>query len=124
SRKNISVIPLQEEQPVTLEAGISVTPIQVPHRDEYSETVGYKIAGPHKKVLFIPDIDKWQKWNHDLIKELASVDYAFVDGTFYSGAEINYRDISQIPHPFIVETMQKLAKLGKQEKTKIYFIHL
>ena len=32
----------------------SVTPIQVPHRDEYSETAGYIIKGKNKKALFIP----------------------------------------------------------------------
>lgn len=124
SRKNISVIPIKNNQTISLGKNISVIPIQVPHRDEYSETVGFKIIGPHKKALFIPDIDKWEKWDHDIIKELAEVDFLLVDGTFYSGAEMNYRDISQIPHPMITETMKKFENLPSTEKNKVYFIHL
>jgi pyrroloquinoline quinone biosynthesis protein B len=99
-----------------------VTPFLVPHRDEYSETVGYMIAGPNKKALFIPDIDKWEKWDRSIATELSKVDYAFLDATFYDGEELN-RDMSEIPHPFIVETMQLLKELPSSEKNKIHFIH-
>jgi pyrroloquinoline quinone biosynthesis protein B len=86
--------------------------------------VGYKIIGPAKSALFIPDIDKWSKWESNIIEEIASVDFAFIDGTFYDAEEINNRDISEIPHPFIIETMELLKNLKKQEKNKVYFIHL
>ncbi len=96
----------------------------VPHRDEYSETVGYKIHGPSKSALFIPDIDKWDKWDFNIIEEIKKVDYAFLDATFYDAEEINNRDISEIPHPFVVESMEKFKNLPSAEKAKIYFIHL
>ena len=54
---------------------IDVTPIKVPHRDEYSETAGYIIAGKNKKALFIPDIDKWEKWDKKLIDLVKDFDY-------------------------------------------------
>ena len=38
---------------------LTVTPLVVPHRDEFSETVGFLIEGQSKRALYIPDIDKW-----------------------------------------------------------------
>ena len=124
SLKNIDIKVLSDrkEQPIT--SNFKVVPFRVPHRDEYSETVGYKIIGPKKSALFIPDIDKWEKWEDDIIKELDSVDFAFLDATFYDAKEINYRDISQIPHPFAIESMEKFSNLSTIDKKKIYFIHL
>ncbi len=121
--ENISLQALNNEQDLDLSPGIKVTPYTVPHRDEFSETVGYTIAGPAKKALFIPDIDKWEKWDRDIINEIKKVDYAFIDATFYDGEEVNNRDISQIPHPFVIESMDKFSKLSAKEKNKIIFIH-
>jgi pyrroloquinoline quinone biosynthesis protein B len=120
---NIDLQPLENNKPVILTPHLTVTPFKVPHRDEYSETVGYIIEGPNKKVLFIPDIDKWEKWDTDIIATIAKVDYAFIDGTFYDGEEISNRNISEIPHPFIIESMNKFKSLSPAEKNKIYFIH-
>jgi len=122
-RENISLQELKNDQEVQLSEKLQVTPLQVPHRDEYSETVAYKIKGPNKSALFIPDIDKWEKWDRDIIEEIKKVDYAFVDATFYSGAELAFRDISQIPHPFIIESLEKFSNLPTKEKSKIIFIH-
>lgn len=120
---NISLQPLQDSVTVQLTPNITVMPFTVPHRDEYSETVGYTIKGTNKTALFIPDIDKWEKWDTDVITAIAKVDYAFIDATFYDGEELNNRDISQIPHPFVVESMEKFKHLSAAEKDKIYFIH-
>jgi len=121
--ENIKLSEIQNEETVQLSDKINVTPILVPHRDEYSETVGYRIKGPNKSALFIPDIDKWEKWDKNIIDEIKKVDYAFLDATFYSGKEIDSRDISQIPHPFIIESLEKFKHLSKEEKNKIIFIH-
>ncbi len=123
SHKNITLKQIDNEQPVSLSSNIVVTPLLVPHRDEYSETVGYIIKGPNKSALFIPDIDKWEKWNKNIIEEIKKVDYAFLDATFYSGKEIDTRDISQIPHPFIIESLEMFKELSKKEKNKIILIH-
>ena len=122
-RKNVLLRKLENERLVHLSGSIEVTPLLVPHRDEYSETVGYRIKGPNKSALFIPDIDKWEKWEKDIIDEIRKVDYAFLDATFYSGKEINNRDISEIPHPFIIESFKKFENLSSDEKNKIIFIH-
>jgi len=123
TRKNISLNALENEKAIQLSEEIQVTPFLVPHRDEYSETVGYRIQGPNKSALFIPDIDKWNKWNKNILEEIKKVDYAFLDATFFSGKEINNRDIAEIPHPFIIESLEKFKELDKHEKSKVIFIH-
>ena len=121
--KNIALQELSNKKEIQLTNSLKVIPFTVPHRDEFSETIGYTIIGPNKKALFIPDIDKWEKWDTNIIDAIAKVDYAFIDGTFYDGAEINNRDISTIPHPFIIESMKLFNHLSTKEKKKIYFIH-
>lgn len=121
--KNISLNNLENLQPVKLSKDLKVIPIKVPHRDEYSETVGYKIVGKTKKVLFIPDIDKWSEWERDIIQEVKKVDYALIDGTFYNGNELN-RDMSEIPHPSVEETIGLFLNEPLKERNKIYFIHI
>lgn len=119
---NIELIQLKADSTLILNTNLKVIPYEVPHRDEYSETVGYKIVGANKSALFIPDINKWQKWNRNIIEEVKSVDYAFLDATFYNNGELN-RDMSQIPHPFIAETMYLFKNEPLAQKNKIYFIH-
>ena len=122
SFNNITINSLGDESKVELTDNLSVTPFLVPHRDEYSETVGYKISGPNKSAIFIPDIDKWRKWQKDISSEIASVDYAFLDATFFDGNEVN-RDMSEIGHPFVVESLELFKNLSVEEKAKIHFIH-
>jgi len=120
---NISIQTISNKEFVKLSENIFVIPIKVPHRDEYSETVGYKIIGKSKKILFIPDIDKWDEWKKSIIEEVKLVDYAFIDGTFYNGTELN-RDMREIPHPSIEETLQLFSNQPLAERNKIYFIHI
>jgi pyrroloquinoline quinone biosynthesis protein B len=124
SLQNITLQPLHADSAVRLTSQLSMTPILVPHRDEFSETVGFVIEGQRKKVLFIPDIDKWGKWDRRIVDEIAQVDYALIDATFYDGAELGNRDMSEIPHPFVVESMELLRDLPASEKGKVHFIHL
>jgi len=120
---NIALQPLKADSTFTITPNLNVTPFRVPHRDEYSETVAYKIEGPEKAALFIPDIDKWNKWERDIREEIKKVDYAFLDATFYKNGEIKGRDMSEIPHPFVEESMQLFTNLPEKEKQKVVFIH-
>lgn len=120
----VELAPLADGRPVALNERITVTPLLVPHRDEFSETVGFRIDGPGASVLFIPDIDKWERWSRSIEAEIARVDVAFLDGTFYANGEIPGRDMAEIPHPFIEESMQRFARLPAAERAKIRFIHL
>jgi pyrroloquinoline quinone biosynthesis protein B len=121
--ENIRLIRLNDDIPLKLTDQVSVTPILVPHRDEYSETVGYLIEGPSRKLLFIPDIDKWERWPRKLAPELRKVDVALIDGTFYDGTELPGRNLAEIPHPFVRETMDLLDSLPPKERAKVRFIH-
>jgi pyrroloquinoline quinone biosynthesis protein B len=121
--KNISLNVLGNNSPISLTDELTVTPILVPHRDEYSETVGFKIKGPNKTLLFIPDINKWEIWDKSIKDQLDSVDYAFLDATFFDGNEINNRDIRLIPHPFVIETAKLLQHSHDSIKKKVNFIH-
>lgn len=98
---HVVVEPVRDQRPVSLSAQITATPFLVPHRDELSETVGWILQGPRRSVAWLPDIDKWSRWEVPLESLLARVDLAFLDGTFYADGEIA-RDMSQIPHPFMV----------------------
>lgn len=122
--KNIVLHSMENETTTMASDMLSVTPIIVPHRDEYSETVGFRIQGPNKSALFIPDIDKWSHWDHDILEEIKKVDYAFLDATFYGQNELQHRDMSEVPHPFVVESMDLFETLSETDKNKVYFIHL
>jgi len=119
---NVDLKSMQHDSVVSLNNNLKVTPFLVPHRDEYSETVGYLIEGEHKKALFIPDIDKWQKWERNIIEEVKKVDYAFVDASFFRDGEID-RDMSKIPHPFTTQTTTLFENEDMKTKNKIHFIH-
>ncbi len=119
---NIALKRLKNDSTISLNTALKVTPIQVPHRDEYSETVGYKIEGRNKTALFIPDIDKWEKWERHIIEEVKKVDYAFVDASFFRDGELD-RDMTKIPHPFTTETTTLFENESIETKNKIYFIH-
>lgn len=121
--QNIALIPLLANRGEAL-GGLTITPFLVPHRDEYSETVGYRIEGPNKSAVFIPDINKWQQWDTDIAELVRSVDYAFLDATFYADGELPGRDMSQVPHPFVSETMAALQSLSKEERSGVWFIHM
>lgn len=122
SLKNIQLKLLKQDTSCVLNNNLSVIPFLVPHRDEFSETVGYKIQGPNKSALFIPDINKWQLWEKNIVDEVKKVDYAFLDATFFKDGEIP-RPMSEVPHPFIEETVRLLQNESRETKNKVYFIH-
>lgn len=102
--------------------GLRVRAIEVPHRDEFSDTVAFRIEGSHRTVLFCPDIDRWTDEN--LAALLDGVDIAYLDATFYDGRELPGRDLSEIPHPPMVVTMERLAERARATPGALRFIHL
>ena len=122
--KNIRLSPMRDGRAFGLNKRLRVTPFLVPHRDEFSETVGFQIEGPKQKILWLPDIDKWGKWKTPLEKVLKEVDVAYLDGTFFANGELPGRDMSKIPHPFIAETMHRLKDQPASVRAKVRFIHL
>ena len=120
--QNIVLKNLQKDSTIDLNNKLKVTPFLVPHRDEFSETVGYKIEGQHKTALFVPDIDKWHKWKRNIVDEVKKVDYAFLDATFFNQKEVK-RAMTEVPHPFIEETVNLFKNETLATKNKVIFIH-
>ena len=122
--RNIRLMPLADGEPIALSERLAVTPVQVPHRPEYSETVGYRIDGPNRSAIFIPDIDKWDAWETDIRDVIRSVDYALLDASFFADGELSGRDMSKIKHPFVSESMDLFDDLSAAEKSRVIFIHM
>lgn len=120
---NIVTVEIADGAEMALSEEIIVKVFTVPHRDEYSETAGYKISTGRKDYLFIPDIDKWPQWDKNITEMVKSVDIAFLDGTFYSEGELTGRNMDSIPHPFITETMDYFAGEDVNTRRRIHFIH-
>jgi pyrroloquinoline quinone biosynthesis protein B len=123
SYKNIVLTALHSGETLSF-GSLRVTPFLVPHRDEYSETVGYRIDGPNKSAIFIPDINKWSQWQTDVRELVKTVDYALLDATFFADGELPGRDMSKVPHPFVVESMALFKELPARERNKVWFIHM
>ncbi len=121
---NIEIQEISDGQAITVSPHVTIIPVDVPHRNEFSETFAYWIEGPKKKVLYIPDIDRWEQWDKEIYKACEEADICLLDGTFYSAEDLEKigRDYREIPHPLMTETMDRLQELVGQ--TDIYFIHL
>lgn len=121
--KNISIHSMAAEKSEIISPFVSVTPFLVPHRDEYSETAGFSIQAGQKKYLFIPDINKWSLFDKDIVEEVKKADIAFLDATFFSAEELAYKNITEVPHPFVLETIDLFRNEGTAIKQKIVLIH-
>ena len=122
--ENIDLIPLTADTVIELSPNLIATPFLVPHRGEFSETVGFSVQGPNKRMMFLPDIDKWEHWKLPADSMVSAHDLAFLDATFFSGAELPGRDMSKIPHPTVLESLAFFAALPDSNKNSIHFIHL
>jgi pyrroloquinoline quinone biosynthesis protein B len=110
--ENLRIVPLQPGQYVDVALDVRVTAVPVPHRDEWSVgTYAYRIQGPNRSLLYMPDIDSWDEWPK-AEEMLRSVDVALVDASFYSLDEINGR--LDIPHPLIPDTLARFSELDCQ----------
>jgi pyrroloquinoline quinone biosynthesis protein B len=124
-RGNIEIREVEPEREFELTPSVRATAIKVPHRDEDSDTVAYLVTGPRGKLLWLPDIDKWDKWDRrieDLVRGSGLL--AFVDGTFFSADEIPGRSIADIPHPLVPETVARFGGRAPAAPAKVYFVHL
>lgn len=122
--RNIDLRPTEPGTPVEVGAGVSVTALRVPHRDEFSDTVAYVIRGPRAGVLYVPDTDSWDAWPEPLAEVVKTVDVALVDGTFFSAAELPGRQIDEIGHPLITTTLDLLEDRVAKGELRVYFTHL
>ena len=117
---NIELREMEPGKEFPLSPGLWVTPLAVPHRDEFSDTVGFRIRGPSQRLLYVPDIDKWERWERKIEDEVRGADVALLDGTFFEAGELPGRSLAEIPHPLVEETVRRLASLG----SRVRLIHL
>jgi pyrroloquinoline quinone biosynthesis protein B len=117
---NIEIKEMEPGKEFPLGTGLWVTPLTVPHRDEFSDTVAFRIRGPSQRLLYVPDIDKWERWERKIEDEVRGVDVALLDGTFFEAGELPGRSLAEIPHPLVEETVRRLAPLG----SRVRLIHL
>ena len=123
-RGNIAIREIEAGREFPLTENLRVTAIRVPHRDEDSDTVAYLVRGPRRRLLWLPDIDRWEKWDRDLAAFAADADLTmFLDGTFFSADEIPGRAIEDIPHPLVPDTMDLLSR-GGTPAASVRFVHL
>jgi pyrroloquinoline quinone biosynthesis protein B len=124
AREEIVLREMPPGVPLELDDGVRVTPFAVPHRDEDSDTVGFKIEGPHAVVIYVPDTDGWGAWNPSLATVLEGSTVALLDGTFYAADELPGRDVSKIGHPLITSTMALLGDDVRAGRLRVAFTHL
>ena len=122
--ENIKLMPLIPDELVFLKNNLLITPFLVPHRNEFSETVGYKIHLDNNSLIYIPDIDSWEEWDGNMIDLVKNNDVAILDGTFYDGNELEDRKIEDIPHPCIKDSLKIFSLLEVVDRKKVYFTHL
>ena len=110
--------------------GFELEFVRVPHRDEHSDTHAIKVIGPNHSLLFLPDHDNWgqtlEMAGAGSIREWLSsmgVGFAMIDGTFWSDGELGGRDMAQVPHPTISESLELLGE-KRDGDPDIIFIHL
>ena len=124
---NIALTEMTPDDFVVANDDFGVLPIVVPHRDEYSETVGFLIMTPDKRALYLPDIDHWEgledATSQSLADFFATFDHVFIDATFWDDGELEGRDMSEVPHPRVKATMERLANTSVEERANIHFIH-
>jgi pyrroloquinoline quinone biosynthesis protein B len=118
---NIELREITPGQEWALSPRLRVTALTVPHRDEFSDTVAFRVSGPERALLYLPDIDKWERWDRRIEDEVGRADVALLDGTFFEPAEIPGRSLAEIPHPLVSETA---ARLGASLRERVRLIHL
>lgn len=119
---NIELIEMRAS--VALTNSVRIEPFDVPHRDEYSETVGFRIVGPNASVLYVPDTDGWENWSPSVEERVGEVDVALLDATFFDADELPTRDFSEIGHPLVVDSLTRFGVLSHNNRAKIRFTHL
>lgn len=120
SNAYLDPIPIDESTATIGE--ISVEAIPVPHRAEFSGTCAYSISvNDEPWVLYLPDIDSWGAWP-DAEEELARHRVCLVDAAFSSPDELSTRDLADIPHPLVPDTVARFAHLTP--KTRVVLTHM
>ncbi|MCP4306035.1 MAG: MBL fold metallo-hydrolase [bacterium] len=121
---NIDLCVLDPQEQIPLGERGSAMGFLVPHRDEYSETLGFVVTGPTGSLVYVPDTDSWDGWDPPVEAYVAQADIALLDATFFDHTELPGRNIAEIAHPLVVDSMARFAQLSDEARSKIHFTHL
>lgn len=119
----ITFPPVSFDEWIDVDGSFEVKLLPVPHRPEFSDTVGFIFRGPRASLLYLPDIDSWEEWDRSIAEVAAGVDFALLDATFYSANEIPGRKVEDIPHPLVPHTMDLLQETADQG-TRVILTHM
>lgn len=119
-REHLDLRLLSPNLELPLSPNLHLNPLPVPHRAEFSDTCAFVIRGPQRSLFYCPDIDGWDTWGHHLPDFVSRVDMALLDAAFFSPAELPGRDLRQIPHPLVTDTVARLVGV----QSEVSLIHL
>lgn len=120
--KEIELRTVTPGAPVTV-GPVKVVPVSVPHRAEFTDTVGYRLEGPRQAALYLPDVARWEEIP-DPDALLAGVDVLLLDATFFSGEELPGRDLTRIGHPLVVDSLARLGPRVEAGLLRVVLVHL
>jgi pyrroloquinoline quinone biosynthesis protein B len=115
-RRQIVLEPLRPGEPFEFD-GLTVAAFLSPHRGEDTDTLGFEITGRTRRLVYVSDADVLPP---ALVERLCDADVALVDGTFFSPDELPHRDILQVRHPFVRDSVVSLAAA----RGEVWFTHL
>ena len=112
------------------QGGVVFDFIPVPHRDDTSDTHAILISGENKRVLFLPDLDDWEQTlksvgytNPNEWFQSLGATHVLLDATFWNGEELSGRDMKDVPHPTVENSLVRLQE-GGIGGPEIILIHL
>ena len=123
SEGRLDLRPVVPSEWVRIDDHLEARALLVPHRPEYSDTVGWLFRGPAQTLLYLPDIDSWERWELNVEDVVASVDVALLDASFFSGDEVPGRNVEDIPHPLVPHSMDRL-QASVDGGSRVLFTHL
>lgn len=112
--------PLDPE--ISIDTSLSIAGIPVPHRSEYTDTVALSVRVDDRPyLLYLPDIDAWEPWP-DAESTIAQHEIAILDATFSSPDELPGREMAEIAHPLVPDTIDRFSHLT--DTTRIVLSHI
>jgi len=108
---NLTAFELLDQVPLVLSESLTIIPQKVDHRADFTDTFSFKVQGTNKTLFFCPDIDSWEGLPETLATVASSMDILLLDATFFDDNELPSRDMSLIPHPRVVQTVEILKSV-------------
>lgn len=124
--RNILLHTVAPGEDIELDGDVAVRAVQVPHRNEHSDTCAYLVQSG-KNLLYLPDLDRWDGFEHTFNELMKAADCALLDGTFFSTGELQRwrgRSLCEVPHPTVQRTLGLFRRgILNGDGAEVYFTH-